>query len=147
MDFWAAESRTRSSVLRNLAFWSYQIALVPSKLNPHAESDSRTKSMTLTLTFAMTFLTINVQRPEVLEIIRLCNVVNDGVALCRHSPKVEPCLFSVSHAVVWKITSWCNPCHWHDPTLELCFVTSPPRSCGLKVLDSKLRCKTLPELF
>ena len=59
--------------------------------------------MTLTLTFAMTFLTINVQQPEVLEIIRLCNV--DGVALCRHSPKVEPCLFSVSHAVVWKITS------------------------------------------
>ena len=53
------------------------------------------------MTFAMTFLTINVQQPEVLEIIRLCN----GVALCRHSPKVEPCLFSVSHAVVWKITS------------------------------------------
>ena len=86
---WAAESRTRSTVLWNLAIHSYQIALLPSKLNSHAESDSRAVNAAVI---------DNVQ--QVLE-IRLCSV--DGVALCQHSPKVDPRPFKVSHAVVWKI--------------------------------------------
>ena len=48
--------------------------------------------------------------------------------------------------------SWCNPlsltCHL-TPLWNYALSNSnlPPRACGLKVLGSKLRCKTLPDLF
>ena len=59
-----------------------------------------------------------------------------------------------SHASSVSAMLWFGKSH-HDaidvidmtPLWNLCFVTSPPRSCGLNVIDSKLRCKTLPELI